>query len=216
MADIFNEVKDKLNAFFRDLDKIGTSVQRLPNRLYKIKRGFDHSGEGIKLQFINLGKSFALGGQDIGRLFQLLGETVYKFFACFYYIMGNMRCCFIFYLADFLGKLLYFIVPITVFTLRKFTGIDLRERIRQMHRSIDETDEMIYQYVGHHIAKFPDTVIKKCYSCPNHFSLNQSINAIKQQSNDIDVDFNRTIPDMMNEPKHRFGQAERSFYDAFH
>lgn len=215
MASIFNEFIDKLSDFFNNLKRVGEGIAQIGDRFTHIKHGFDNSFKGIGLEFVNLGKSFKLGGEDIGRLLQLIGQMVYDFLRCAYQLRKNMRCCFIFYIADFIGKLIYMVIPLTVFVLRTFSGIDLRERVKQMHKSIDQSDEMMHHYIGFHLAKYPDSVIRTCYTCPNNFSLRKSIQTIKQQANDIDTDFNHTIPEWLNEPRRVFNDAGKEFKSAF-
>ena len=65
----FNQMKDalggpinKIVTFVKDVDDAFKSI---PRRARALKNGLDDIGEGIKLEFINLGKSLDLGITDI-------------------------------------------------------------------------------------------------------------------------------------------------------
>jgi hypothetical protein len=211
MSDFVNALKE-VGAFF---NRVSTGIDEIPKRMKHFKYGFENAFAGIKHEFVNLGHSFKLGGDDIGRLLQMVIELIYNSIRCGYYGMSNLRCCFVFYIASFLGKLLYLIVPLTVYILRTFTGIDLRERVKSMHKSLETTDEMLYDVIGFHFIRFPDSVRKKCFTCPGNFTLSGSIGGIKQQSEDINYDFNHTIPEWLNEPARDFRQAKNEFKQVF-
>jgi hypothetical protein len=215
MAAIFNDFINKINKFFNDFKKVGDGVAQVSRRFKHIKYGFDNSFQGIKDEFHYLGKSFELGGEDIGRLLQLVGQMVYDFLRCAYQLRKNMRCCFLFYIVDFIGKLLYMGIKLIIFILRLTTTIDLRPRLKQMNESIRQTDDMLHSMIGFYLARYPDSVIRVCYTCPNNFSLKRSIQTIKQQANDIDDDFNHTIPEWLNKPRATFDDAGKEFRSAF-
>lgn len=215
MAGIFDDIKNKISDFFDEVKHVADGFGQLGDRLGDIGAGFRESGQGIKHEFVNLGHSVDLGRQDIGRLLQIVGELVYNSLRCGYHKLHGLRCCFIFYIMAFLGRVFYLIVPLTVYILRTCSGIDLRERVRLMHKSLETTDGMVHDVTGFHFIHFPDSVRQKCFTCPGNFTLTGSINAMKQQSEDINYDFKHTIPDLLNEPAKDFRNAATSFRSAF-
>lgn len=210
MDNILNDLKDvgkKIEKFFKGLAQIKDRMEKVVNSGKMASIGVGHGVEAV-------GKSFWMTTTDIGDLIWLIGRFTYQWLMCIVALTKELRTCFIFYLADLIGQLLYLVVPITVFLIKHVSGINLEEEVLYAHLMIDKADQAFYDQLGFHFAHFPDSVNRKCYTCPNGFKVKDSLAEIIDRAYQTDYDFNVAIPEMYNLPKRELQRAQSDFTDA--
>ncbi len=198
----FNQMKDalggpinKIVTFVKDVDDAFKSI---PRRARALKNGLDDIGEGIKLEFINLGKSLDLGITDIFDLVDTVGKCGIK-------TLTNLRICIIWYFFDLLGSTLYnVIVVLPVFLARMITGFDMQPFVDKVHDILEYIDSLFFNFTCYHLIHFPDWVIRDCYTCK-----------FSDKVDKIYLDWGKTIPDLMNQPTQKFKDAENNFKSIF-
>jgi hypothetical protein len=184
LIDFFNKLKDAFKSF--------------PGRIKAFGDAFKFFGEGIRLEFINLGKSLKTGFEDIFDVVGTLGKCSIK-------TLTNFRYCIMWYICDWIGHTLYaIIIELPVFMIKYIFNIDLQEQVNNCHCLLEECDKMIFQCTGFHIIHYPGWVIEKCYSCDYQKKINK-----------INLDFTKTIPAWLNEPTQKFIKAKDSFKKTF-
>lgn len=181
--------------FFNDLIEAFKSI---PKRVAAFGDAFKDVGDGIKLEFVNLGKGIDLGFNDFFNVVGILGQCGIK-------SLKNFRSCIMWYILDWIGTTLYAVfVELPVFVIKKFSGIDLQPYVDMIICFIKEIDAVCFEYTCYHFIHFPDWVIEDCYSCKFEESVAK-----------LSLDWNETIPNLLNEPKRKFKSAERNFKKTF-
>lgn len=225
MADIFKDVANKLKDFFEKMSVIKRGFQSIPKRFAYMRTGFQEAGNGIGSMFENIGNSFKIGSISISGLFEAVGEFLEFNAKCFAYFMENIDTCFLFYLVDFLGRVLYLIVPIFIYLFRITTGIDIQTQIDQAFELIRFMDDNFHSFSGFYITRYPDSVRDKCYKC--HYggkvqTVSGGISNIKYKSKIVDYTFNEssgtgndTIPRLMKKMNLSFAKSKKYFEAAF-
>ena len=67
-------IKDPIKQIKKFIDTVNNAFKSIPRRFGHLNRAFEKAGDGIKLQFVNLGKSLDIGFSDIFALFSTLGN----------------------------------------------------------------------------------------------------------------------------------------------
>lgn len=182
---------DEMMNFFRD---IGRAFSSIPIRARAFDKAFKLVGEGIKLEFDNLGKSLKLGFNDVFGLIDSAGKCGIK-------AIENFRICVIWYIMDLVGATLYsIIVVLPVFITFMITGFNLQPYVDEVNKSISYMDSLFFNFTCYHIFKFPRWVIDACYTCD-----------FKDKINKINIDWSKTIPDLLQAPLDKFIASEQSF-----
>lgn len=93
---------------------------------------------------------------------------------------------------------IFFVFPIYV--IKSITGMDMMGYVKQLWKIFYYFDSIIYSATRMHFMHFPDSVIKQCYTCNFMGKVNQ-----------INKDWNYTIPKLLNEPIIHFKKSGRHF-----
>lgn len=119
--------------------------------------------------------------------FQLFMDT-YKFsYQAFIYTFISIMCafenlsqlnkCFIFYLVDiliitvFVGIMSFlFIFDVFFFFVKKATGVGFVDSFLMLLDTLDSIDQAIYGLFGFHIFRYPDSIIRMCYTCSHKYN----------------------------------------------
>lgn len=122
---------DEMMSFFKD---IGRAFQSIPIRARAFDKAFKLVGEGIKLEFDNLGKSLKMGFNDVFGLIDSVGKCGIK-------TIENFRICVIWYIMDLVGATLYSIIfVLPVFITFMITGFDLQLYVDEVNKCISYMD----------------------------------------------------------------------------
>ncbi len=210
MDNILNDLKDigkKIGNFFKGLSQLKDRMEKVIRSGALASIGVGHGVEAV-------GKSFWMSTTDIGDLIWMIGRFTYQWLMCLIALTRELRTCFIFYLVDLIGQILYLVVPISVFLIKHVSGINLEEEVLYLNLLVEKADQEFYDMLGYHFAHFPDSVTRTCYTCPNGFKVKDSLDQIVDRAYKVDYDFNVAIPEMYNLPKRELKQAQSDFNDA--
>jgi hypothetical protein len=200
--DIGKSIRDAFMKPFKPLieffQKVKKAFEDIPKRAKNFGDAFKYVGDGIKLEFVNLGKSLDLGFNDI---FDVIGTAG----NCGVHWISSFRTCFPWYCLDGFLQLLYsMFITLPVYIIKVISGIDLEPYVLQIICLIDQLDALCFEYTCWHFNRFPDWVIAECYSC----KLNDKVNKLK-------LDWRKTIPDLLNAPAQKFSDAKHKFESVF-
>ena len=201
---IGDKIKDAfkpLNDIKEFMDKIGRFFESIPGRINNFIGAFKEVGDGINLEFVNLGKSLDMGLRDV---FNVVGRAA----TCGISMIKNFRNCILYYLMDWIGKCLYnLFVEFPVFIIKLVTSgkVDLKpivvDRIVNVFKKLDK---MLHKKTGVHFMHFPDSVVNMCYSC-----------SFDKEVAQLTHDWTDTIPNLLNEPAQKFTDAKHKFESVF-
>lgn len=187
-------LQDPLEKIKKFIDDVKRAFEIIPERFKHLNRAFKKVGEGIRLQFKNLGKSLKIGFDDIFDLFDTLGKCGIK-------TLRNLPKCMIWYVLDCIGTTLYSVfVKLPVFMIRILTGFNMQPFVDGINCIIRYIDGLYFKLTCYHFIHFPDWVIKDCYTCD-----------FQDKVDKINKDWLRTIPKLLNAPRKKFLQSETHF-----
>ena len=193
-----DEVGGPLEEIFRIVKEIGDAFNSIPARATAFTDAFELVGQGIKLEFVNLGESLDLGFKDVFNLIETVGKCGIK-------TIENLRTCIIWYILDLLGSTLYnIIVVLPVFMIRMITGFDMQPYVNAVHNAIEYVDSMFFGLTCYHLIHYPPWVIEKCYSCNYDYDVKK-----------LKYDWETSIPALMKQPTQKFLDAEKKFKSIF-
>ena len=179
-------------------NKLKDAFESLPGRINKFGNAFKGFGKGVELEFVNIGKSLDLGFSDIFNVIGTIGGCGIK-------SLTNLRSCMIWYIMDCIGTTIYAIfVELPVFIVKFVIGYNIQPYVDKIHCMIETIDAIIFDFTCYHIIHYPDWVIEKCYTCQ-----------FQDKVDKVNVDWNQTIPDLMNAPNKIFKQAGDDFKSVF-
>ena len=179
-------------------NKLKDAFESLPGRVNNFGNAFKGFGKGIELEFVNVGKSLDLGFSDVFNVIGTIGGCGIK-------SLTNLRSCMIWYIMDCIGTTIYAIfVELPVFILKMVTGYNIQPYVDKVYCGIEMIDAIIFNYTCYHIIHYPDWVIEKCYTCN-----------FQDKVDKVNLDWKKTIPDLMNAPTKIFKQAENDFKSVF-
>ena len=206
----------KIKKTFDDLKNVGRKIQKFFKKFQYFGDGIRHSFEGVGIAIKNGAIMSALTVADV---FVYGFETArYGYFwtECAIERLKNLKWCVVFYFFDIL---LYFIFMIIlsfcflmdVFFFRKLFGVSLVKLVYKALKEVMRVDEMIYSYMGFHIARYPDVILDLCYKCKNK----PNIERVNQAYDTMEDDFYNKFPRLQHEFNRKFVNASSSFADAF-
>ena len=179
-------------------NKLKDAFESLPRRVNNFGNAFKGFGKGIELEFVNIGKSVDLGFSDVFNVIGTIGKCGMK-------SLTNLRSCMIWYIMDCIGTTIYAIfIELPVFIIRLITGYNIQPYINKIYQGIELIDTIVFKYTCYHIIHYPDWVIEKCYTCK-----------FQDKVDKLNLDWKKTIPDLMQAPNKIFKQAEDDFKSVF-
>lgn len=196
--DIERALMKPLQPLMDFFETVKRAFETVPGRLNNLGNSFKGFGRGIELEFVNIGKSLDLGFSDIFNVVGTIGECGIK-------SLTNLRSCMIWYIMDFIGTTLYSIfVKLPVFIIYTVTGFSIQSYIDQIHCVLETIDSMLFELTCFHIFHYPEWVIDMCYTCK-----------FQEQVDKVNLDWKKTIPDLMNQPNAVFNNAFNDLKSVF-
>ena len=149
------------------------------NLAAKAPKFFVELGERFKnlgLGVIDIGKGLGeeLEGVIIGSISLIddmidLSITSFMFAGsntiCAIYFLTNLKDCFIYYILQMIGTLLYLPVIIIVWILKTFKIIDLQTYLDKFWVFMEKVDRIVYKKCKFHIIHFQKSIREKCFVC---------------------------------------------------
>jgi hypothetical protein len=224
---IVDPLKGPLEEITNFFKKIKDFMESIPKRFEALGFAFKDVGDGIKMEFENLGKSLKVGAIDIFDVVEEAGKCTINFFT-------NFRTCILWYILDWIGSTIYSIfvkLPVTIIHL--ITGIDAQSYVDDVRYLLEEVDKKCVEWTCHHCFHFPDWVIEKCYSCKlksietinydfgrgkgtsyNNECGEPKMDNTRNSKNESGTYKHNTIPGLLNQPDYKFKNAGHHFNQA--
>jgi hypothetical protein len=217
---------EQIGNFFK---QVGGFLNSIPKRFEALGFAFQDVGDGIKMEFENLGKSLKMGAIDIFDVVEEAGKCTINFFT-------NFRTCILWYILDWIGSTIYSIfvkLPVTIIHL--ITGIDAQSYVDDVRYLLEKVDKKCVEWTCHHCFHFPDWVIEKCYSCQllkkrietinydfgtgkgtsyNNECGEPKMDNTRNSKNESGTYKHNTIPGLLNQPDYKFKNAGHHFRQA--
>jgi hypothetical protein len=187
ITDWFKKIGDDMKAGF---EVVGNFFKDFVVRMQKMGDGLKDIFGGIGTEFTGLGEGLRLGFTNIGVLFKWVGEFIFSYITCGVSYIQNLHRCIFYYVFDAVMHLAYTPVRIFLWMLSSIMNDNSIYKIEKMiWDKIYEADELIYYYLGFHIAHYPKNVRDLCYNCKR-----MRVTALKNKVAQINDDFNVKMP----------------------
>jgi hypothetical protein len=197
-GEIEKAIKKPIQPIIDFVNRVTNILNGLKNRVTNFESAFKLVGDGIEKEFESIGQSLDLGVHDIFNLVGAAGECGIKF-------ARNLRSCILWYLMDAIGSLIYAVfVQLPLYVAKEVFNLDLYSYVDDLNDALREMDNEIYNLTEFHVMRFPQNVIRDCYSCD-----------VSGQVNKLKDDFEKVIPAYMEEPNILFRQARDKFVAVF-
>jgi hypothetical protein len=187
ITDWFKKIGEDMKAGF---EVVGNFFKDFVVRMQKMGDGLKDIFGGIGTEFTGLGEGLRLGFTNIGILFKWVGEFVFSYITCGVSYIQNLHRCIFFYVLDAVTHMAY--TPVRMF-MWGISGLTRRNDIYDAEKmiwdKIYQADELIYYYIGFHIAHYPKNVRDLCYNCKR-----MRVTALKNKVAQINDDFNVKMP----------------------
>ena len=193
-----SKAMDPLKEIVDFVNTIKRAFESIPKRVDNFNKAFKTVGHGIEKEFESIGESLHIGVTDVFSLIGAAGECSKKFIV-------NLNTCILWYLVNLISDIMYGIfIELPIFTLKFFFEVDVSEYWNDFRTIIQDIDTMFINETSFSFLHFPESIIQKCYSCD-----------ISREINKLQVDFETTIPNIMNEPNEIFKKAKSEFDVVF-
>ena len=166
--DTNNQKDENLLAMIFKIIPIGINIAK---RGKTIATGFKQASMGIVELIKNIALLTAITGLDTILFFIELFIYLFKLLLCSITLITNFPKCIPFYLIDVLIFIMIIIIvsPLfvidVIFMVKYFIGISCVEAFLLFLSILEEIDKYIYSLFSIHIIHYPDSIIKRCYSC---------------------------------------------------
>jgi hypothetical protein len=194
-------------SIFKTIPKITKSLmQKIGKLLSSIKKGISSGfkgpskafsgifkklgliGKGLKDIFAGLlveepqgiGKGMRVGLEGISSLMFWSGEYFFSHIYCWIVLMKNLHRCIMYYVIDSFSSLMY------KFFSMFFNPDSIISKARDL-------DVYFHSMSGFYLTRYPKDVHKTCYSCKR-----LKVLALKQKSEQINYDFTKRLPALLN------------------
>lgn len=208
VGDSFKKVGSDIKGGF---SKITDVFKDLKKRFQSIGKGFDNIFGGIGDQFVGLGKGLRRGFIDIGDLIKYSGEFLLTYMICGVKYITNLHRCIFYYLFDLFLNILYFISIKLVLCIIWFVYPKIFELEKIVWaKIIRPIDDKIFSLVGFYFTRWPRSVRDLCYNCKR-----LKVSVLKRKANDVDYDFKRGIPKLLQKGTDRIKKGGEEIKSAF-
>jgi hypothetical protein len=157
LIDIFTGIINTISSFIND---------KIPKTVAVLGYAFEDVGNGIKLQFTNLGIALDTGFTDIFNFMGLFKNVISfldKFF--FEYLDPYLKCatdkisnigyCIFFYTLDLVGYIIYYVfIELPVYILKLVLGIDLQFIVDLIFSMLKTVNSFFKDMTGYNLLKY--------------------------------------------------------------
>ena len=107
-------------------------------------------------------------------------------------LLGNFHKCFMYYILDIIGQIMYLPFRIALWAFYTFLNYDLYKTEKDIWDIAYYIDDGIYSVVGFSVAHYPKSVNDTCYNCCRVKS-----SALVDRGNKINDDIMKTAPNLL-------------------
>lgn len=147
--------------------------------LKKIFKPITGTFKSVGKIFKDIGKIFKLIFKDIPKwigmvfkwIFYDIPRWAFDFILCIFNKIKNLPSCFLWYMLEVVGKILYLPFQITFWILDLIlkssgvTSVRIKGTVDKLWLLLDDIDHFQYELSGFHLVHYPDNIIDKCYKC---------------------------------------------------
>jgi hypothetical protein len=215
ITDGFNDAIKKINEWFQNLgNQLNAIFSKIADFFNKMERSFTQMGKGLGNIFTGLlvdgpqglGEGLSKGFTDIGVLLFWAGEYFFSNMKCGVHFIQNLNICFSYYVLDTIRFILYSPVTFIKWLVWEVGGHDLTDFENQIWSYIYDIDMM----TGIHAFKYSKDINNRCYNCKR-----LKVLALKNKSNQINYDFMKKMPILLNKGSDRMKKGGDEFLAAF-
>ena len=206
ILDPFAELTAGIDALIQDFLRIVCFLNNVPMRFANVGAGFDSIFDGVVQEFVALGYAIELGYNSISSLVFHVSVFLKSYLDCGTKMITNLGDCFIFYILEVIGQILYLPIRIILWILITFLSVNLYESEKDTWNSIYKFNDTLYPYINFHIAHYPESIREKCYSCVR---LRNEV--IKFKGNQVDKTFSKDIPAIFKRKRVEFERGRKQF-----
>jgi hypothetical protein len=184
---------------FTQLIRIIMSVIKLPIRFKNMFDALMNASEAVAQSVDGLGKSVELLAKDFTKLILAILSIVFKYSLCILsFVITTIGGCFLVHIITFACYVLYLIFPLTAYFFKLVTSVDIMPLIDYMFEALSKSDDQLYDLVGIHVTKWPDTINRICYTCfgkkVKWREVSADLGALSDLGDLINFDVNQKIP----------------------
>jgi hypothetical protein len=140
-------------------------IPELIHRVVLLADGVLSIFEGLELEVEGVAKSAVTLVDHVGGLIMYLAVLGATTLTCSIYYISNIRACFIYYLLEIFGQLLYLPVRVLAWIIKMTKLINPYPYLDLFWGYMEKLDMFIYTYCKFHIIHYPRSVREKCYVC---------------------------------------------------
>ena len=139
-------------------------IPRLGKIATGVVDGLEDIFNGVVQEFEEFPKGAWYTVLDLSVLFQYTGTFLLSNFLCAMKAMSNIKSCFMFYLIEMMGTIMYSPIAIFIFILSLFR-IPSYSWEKQFWDKMEVFDQFVYNYCQFHIIHYPKSIRETCYNC---------------------------------------------------
>ena len=177
-----------LGEAFALLGKLIEFLITLPMRIANLVVGTTNILIGIGLSTMHLGEIIPMVFMDFLMIVGYLFEFVKTYTVCSVFFIANAKRCFLYYIIEFIGVLLYMPIRIMLLLLRVL-GINLYPVEKGVWDSLEKLDRYVVGNAGFHIIYWPTSIRDNCFNCKR-----LKVDVMMQRAGDVSDDFFVKIP----------------------
>lgn len=151
-------------------------------------RGLVHIIQGAGELFVGTLKSLGKIIPDSITGIVALFTFAISWMMCLFKNLSNMQTCFLYYMLEIVGQILYLPVRIFLWVLYQFK-LDLYPLETSFWDLIDTIDRVVMKYAGFHISHYPKNIRDTCYNCKR-----LKISTLVNRTTPIATDVQEAIP----------------------
>ncbi len=194
ITDWIKKPLDGISIMIENFRRIVCLLGSFPKRARNVTSGLKDIFEGVGMKWMDLGTAFYLGFASIGDLLKYSAEYLNSRLQCGLKFIKNFYRCFLFYILDIIGKILYLVPTVIIFLLRNIFNVDLRPTEESFWEGMEILNEYFFKLTGgHHLIHFSSSVRNDCYVCKR-----LTDEAVGKQAQKVKTTFTETIPNVMS------------------
>jgi hypothetical protein len=200
IVDYVDDFENLINKYV--IDPITNEFNNIVNRLRTIAVFITE----IRTRFIKLGDSIIQFGTAIGDTFVTIfeaiqteavniGNLIYGGGKCLVHFTQNFRSCFIYWILDAIGELIYSLfVLLPIWFIEAITGLNIMYYLDKLTDIIEYIDSVIFKNLNFSFIHYPQSILNDCYLC-NGVDFNKMVTTLNDDNSKIRGSFQKLEAD---------------------